>query len=386
MKKVKRIGVIYDPLNISASLLVRGGSLSQTHCAERSEFVPDRELTPLVIVPQVYIQDPNKVLTSGYVRLSGVLWYALPKDIADTIVDESYLSKELAQYVITAGTQGYSVAEDGTLTVSTNVPYLSPVVLVFTGNYADPRDGKILRIHATATLSTSSVVLPATLSLDKPTSWGFNPISDSGTRSVVATLRIGGVVPDAAYKVRYWWYKVKGGVESLIDEGEDLFYESGQNSDTLTIDPRYIDGAMHLICKAEYVLAAESLPNSPTAECLTAETVIARRYPNYDFENFVHGGVDVAAGAEVVKNECVVTIGREVLEHPAEHFTIRWSIKRTVYGAEWQHLGFGESIYIPADEFADGADVGLEVEEFSALGAMADGDTVLCDGDAVITF
>ena len=106
MKKVKRIGVIYDPLNISASLLVRGGSLSQTHCAERSEFVPDRELTPLVIVPQVYIQDPNGVLTSGYVRLSGVLWYALPKDIADTIVDESYLSKELAQYVITAGTQG----------------------------------------------------------------------------------------------------------------------------------------------------------------------------------------------------------------------------------------------------------------------------------------
>ena len=43
-------------------------------------------------------------------------------------------------------------------------------------------------------------------------------------------------------------------------------------------------------------------------------------------------------------------------------------------------------VSIPADEFADGADVGLEVEEFAALGAMADGDTVLCDSNAVITF
>ena len=385
MKKVKRIGVIYDPLNISASLLVRGGSLSQTHCAERSEFVPDRELTPLVIVPQVYIHDPNGILTNGYVQLSGVLWYALPKDIADSITDDSYLSKELSQYVITTGTQGYAVAEDGTLTVSTNVPYLSPVVLVFTGNYADPRDGKILRIHATATLSTSSVVLPATLTLDKPASWSFDPTTDSGTRSIVAALRIGGVSPDASYKARYWWYKVESGVESLIDEGNDLFYESGQNSNTLTIDPRYIDSTMHIVCKAEYALAGDTLPNAATSDCLTAQTVVARRYPNYDFENFVHGGVDVAAGVEVVKNECVVTVGHNVMEHPAEHFTIRWSIKRAVYGAEWQHLGFGESIYIPSGEFTDGADVALEVEEFPALGAMADGGDVLCDEGVVIT-
>lgn len=386
MKKTKRLNVIYRPLNVSLSLLLRGGSLTQTHCAETSEFIPDRELTPLVIRPQMYVHDSDGLVESGHVQLSEMLWYALPENIAASVTDESYLKAELSQYLITAATAGYAVGQNGELTVSANIPYRTPVVLVFAGSYWDGRSGKVLRVHASATLNTTSVALPATLSLDKPASWTFNPMEDSGTRSVAASLRLGGKSPATAQcDVRYWWYKVVDGVEALVDANDDLFYESGQNTAVLTIDPRYLSRPLRLICKAEYALPGENLPQTPSATCLKAETVVARRYPNYDYENFVHGGVEISSSAETVKNECVVTVGRRVLESPSEWFSVKWSIKRAVYGAEWITLGYGDSIRIPASEFADGADVGLELEEHEALGAMSVGNEAICDNGAVIT-
>ncbi len=386
MRKTKRIGIVYNPLNISTMMVVRGGSLTQTHCAETGEYVPDRSLTPLVIRPAVYVSDPDGIIGDGEVSLTGILWYEIPQDMLGQITDGAYVTGELSRYLITAATEGYSVAEDGTLTVTKNIAYLDPKVLVFTAAYPDARSGKVLRIQATATLSTLSLAEAATLTLDKPASFVFNPVTDSGVRTVKATLLLGGAAPDAGRcKAAYWWYKTIGGVESLIDADEDLFYESGQNTDTLTVDPRYVDGQVKIACKAEYALPGESLPASPTSDCLTAETTVVRRYPDYDFEHFVHGGVEVSPNAEKVKNECVVTIGREVVVNPSEHFHIRWLIKRAVYGAEWAVLGYGESIMIPASEFENASDVALEVDGFDPLGALCDGGSVICENGKVLT-
>lgn len=386
-KKIKRIGIVYDPLNISASLLVQGGSLTQTHSAELSEFVPDRELTPLVIVPEAFVQDPNGIIPDGQIKFSSVSWYALPQDVADKVSQGTILTDELSQYLITAATAGYSVAEDGTLTVSKNVAYLEPIMLVFVGNYIDGRTGRILRIQANAVMSTTSVAVVATLSLDKPASFVFNPIADEGTRSIQANVAIGSKDPASlGASVRYWWYKVESGAETLITT-DDLFYESGQNTSKLVIDPEYVDGMVCLLCKAEYALPGASLPSAPTSGCLTARTAVLRRYPAYDFEHIVHGGVEVPSGATMVKNECVVTVGRQVLENPSEHFSIVWYMKRAVHDADFMVIGYGESISIDASEFADGADVALDVIPFDPLGAMTDDDGYIItdDDDNVIT-
>lgn len=387
MRKTKRIGVIYDPLNISTALLVRGGSLTQTHSAENAEYVPDRELTPLVIVPEVYIEDPNGLIPNGKVSLSGSMWYAIPQDMIDNVGALSYLSNELSKYLITSATEGYEVDADGTLTVSRNIPYLDPVVLVFTANYLDGRSGRVLRIQATATLSTTSVAVVPVLSLDKPGSFIFNPIEDTGLRTITASLLIGGKTPEAIGGMSaYWWYKVVDGVESLVDPDEDLFYESGAGTPSLSIDPRYVDGKLELLCKAEYALEGDALPLAPTPKCSKAKTVVLRRYPDYEFENYVHGGVEVPSGATEVKNECVVTIGRQVLDSPSKWFSVKWSILKAVYGADWITLGYGDSIMIDAKEFENGADVGLEVDEFEPLGAMMIGDEAICIDGEVITF
>lgn len=385
MKKIKRLNVIYTPLNVSVSLLVKGGSLTQTHCAETDEFIPDRGLTPLVLSPEVVIQDPDGILPGGVAALTGVCWYALPEDIAASIPSGSYIGAELSQYLISAATNGYSIEADGSLRVESNIRYPSRVVLVFTANIPDNRSGKLIKVQDSVLLSTTSIAVPAALTLDKPAFWRFNPIEDHGIRTIKAALKLGGVTPDPA-KVRtaFWWYLASGNAEVLINGNDHLFYESGQNRESLVIDPEYLDEA-RIICKAEYALDGEMLPASPSADCLTAETVVKRHYPAYDFENYIHGGVEVSPTASHVKNECVVTVGQKVLASPSRYFTVVWSIKDAVYGAEWRILGYGDSILIPTSEIEQGADIGLELVEFEPLGALVDdNDDVLTDDDGSI--
>lgn len=381
--KTKRLSILHTPLNVSLSLLCEGGSTTQSYCAETLEYVPDRTLTPLVLTPWVYIQDPDGVLDSGAASLTGVAWYEIPEELTTEVTDESYYADELSDYLIISGSDGYTVGSDGSLTVAKNIPYLSPIVLVFTAKVLDSRSGKILRVHATATLSTTSVSESATLTLDKPVSFTFDPLVDTGVRTIVADYRLGGAVPDSdVCTVYYWWYhEDEDGDLVLIDEDDDLFYEEGQGTDTLVIDPAYLDSE-RIVCKAEHVYSGDDEPSEPSSSCLSAETTVVRRYGNYEYENYVHGGTDVAASASYVHNECVVTVNREVLDSPSEFFTVVWYIKTCTYNAEWRVLGYGDTIDIPIEEFADGADVGLDLEEFAPYAAMAiDDDTVLTDDD-----
>lgn len=385
MKKIKRLNVIYTPLNVSGALVIKGGSLSQTHCAETGEFVPDRSITPLVLEPSIYINDPDGIIGDGKVALSTAAWYVIPEDIAAQFSDGSYLENEIAQYLVTAATSGYRATSDGALRVECNIPYLSPVVIVFIGGFADARSGKVLRIQESVLLSTTSIAEAASLDIDKPAAWTFNPVDDSGIRTLTASFRLGGATPDPTKcQVAYWWYRVDGSTEKLVDAEDDLFYVSGQGTAVLVIDPEYIIKE-RLICKAEYALLGEILPTAPTGECLSAETVIVRQYPDYDFSHIVHGGVEVSPNVAEVKNECVVAIGHTVLSSASQYFSVIWSVKSPVYGAEWRVIGYGDRIMIPISEIANGLDVAVELEEFDALGAMADDDgNVITDDDGTI--
>lgn len=382
MRKVRKIGVVYDPVNISTSLVAQGGALTQKHYAETAEYIPDREVTPLVLYPRIWVDDPNQIQSGGYKKLSSTAWYALPKDIADH-VDKEYLSKELSKYLITVASPGYAVQPDGSLVVSKNIPYLSPEVLVFIGDYCDARTGNIVRAQAMVVLSSTSVSVSPELVLDKPASWTYNPIKDEGLRTITATFRLGGVVPDAAV-VKFWWYRVSDGGETLVNPEEDLFYEGGQETNSLKIDPRFIENALLLRCKVEYSCDGDPLPDSPTEDCLKADTLVLRRCPAFDYEHFVHGGLDVSPDAKSVHNECVVTVGSNVIEEPARWFQIKWFIKNYTFGADWRELGTGETIDIDANEFRNGADVALEVEERGPLGAASLDGFVLTDDNAVL--
>jgi hypothetical protein len=362
MKKIKQININYVPLNEAFSLTVESGSLLQVHSADKNEYFPDRQITPLVIVPRFEIHDASGVIGTGDKTgdLTDVRWYE---------------NTELAANMITSGTN-YTIGTGGKLTVKKNVAYLSPVILLFTANYYDIRTGNVLRIHESVTLSTTSLFeYPIVLDIDHPASWTFNPLTDSGLRNITARLRLAGqtVEPD---EEKYWWYRLENNNPVAITD-DDLFYESGQNTNVLTIDPRYVDGSIRLAVKADYIAPGKTVPANPTAQALSKTIIINRAYSQYNYDYFVHGGGQIASEATEIKAEGYVTVMGNVYQNPTTQFTLKWELKSQVYGAEWRVIGYGEQAIIPKSEYKNGANIAFDVSEKEALKAITiDGDEI----------
>lgn len=372
MKKIKRINIQYDPLHEAFSLVVKAGSLLQVHSAETDTYIPDRQITPLVIEPSFCLYDESGTIENGHheASLLDIRWYENSETPANLIVP---------------GQNGYLVESGGALVISKNVSYLSPLTLIFTANYYDPRTGNVLRIHESKTLSTTSLAeMPVTLELDKPGDWTFDPLTESGLRTVTATLRLAGNAVSAERRA-FWWYVVENGAERLINPEDDLFYESGQNTPALTIDPRYIEGRVLVRCKAEYIAPGAPVPAQPSAGCQIRETTVNRCYSVWDYDWFVNGSSQVASRAAEIKSEGLVTSKGLLVENPTEKFDLKWSLKSQVFGAQWRTAGYGTESLIPRNEYRNGAHLAFEVDEKKPLGAAVIGNDTLVINNETVT-
>jgi hypothetical protein len=370
MKKIKQLNINYTPLNEAISLVVAAGSLLQVHSADTDEYFPDRQITPLVIIPHFEIHDEAGIIPSGdkSVDLVDIKWYENSETPANMII---------------AGAN-YAISPTGTLTVKKNVAYLSPVILLFTANYYDIRTGNVLRAHQSITLSTTSLLeYPVTLHIDHPASWTFNPLTDSGLRNITAQLRLAGqtVAPE---QEKYWWYKLENNNPVAITD-DNLFYENGQNTNVLTIDPRYVDGSVRLIVKAEYIAPGETVPANPTANAQSKEIVINRSYSQYDYDFFVHGGSQVAGSATEIKAEGYVTVQGKIYPDPTTKFTMKWELKNQTYQAAWRTIGYGEQVFVPKSEYKNGANVALDVSEKEALKAISENGNEITINNQILT-
>jgi hypothetical protein len=370
MKKIKQLNINYPPLDEAFSLTVESGSLLQVHSADTGEYFPDRKITPLVIVPRLEIYDASGIIPTGDKTgdLSDVRWYE---------------NSEAPANMITSGTN-YEIGVNGKLTVKKNVEYLSPVILIFTANFYDGRTGNVLRLHESVTLSTTSLLeYPVTLDVDHPASWTFNPLTDAGLRNITARLRLAGQTVEPEQE-KYWWYRIENGNPVAITD-DDLFYESGQNTNILTVDPRYVDGQVRLVVKADYIAPGEVLPVNPTASAQSKEIVINRAYSAYDYDYFVNGGSQVASEATEIKAEGYVTVFGKIYPSPTTKFTLTWEIKSQVYGADWRTIGYGEQVIVPKSEYINGANIALDVLEHEALKAMSQNSNEITVDNQILT-
>ena len=372
MKKTSRLNVSYDPIHSAFSLIVESGSLLQVHSAETDTYIPDRTLTPVILTPYFNVVDVTGITPTGRAesKLVDIRWY---------------VGSESEYNMIIPGFDGFTI-NGYKLSIERNISYQSPLTIIFTANYFDIRTGHTIRLHDQKTLSTTSLTeKPVTLELDKSeSSWTFDPIHDTGMRVVTASMRLAGNTV-AANQSLFWWYKIISGVETLVDPDVDLWYESGQDTSVLTIDPRYVNGSLHLRCKGEYVAPGQDAPEQPTATCQTADTTIVRRYSAYDFEFFVNGSSQVSYLTENIKAEAIIRQGNDVLDSPTSFFLIEWLMKRTSWNAEWKTLGYGENIVIPKSDYINGADLAVDVHEKEPLKAASDNGTVLAINGSIIT-
>jgi hypothetical protein len=370
MRKIKQLNINYAPLNEAFSLTVESGSLLQVHSADTNEFFPDRQITPLVIMPHFEIHDVSGVIGTGDKTgdLSDIRWYE---------------NKEAAPNMISSGTN-YEIGAGGKLTVKKNVAYLSPVILLFTANYYDIRTGNVIRIHESVTLSTTSLLeYPVTLDIDHPASWTFNPLTDSGLRDITARVRLAGQTVEPEQE-KYWWYRLENNNPVAITD-DDLFYESGQNTNVLTIDPRYVDGSVRIVVKADYIAPGETVPDNPTARAVSKEIVINRSYSEYNSDYYVHGGTQVANEATEIKAEGYVTTLGKIYPNPTSKFTLKWELKSQVYGADWRTIGYGEQVIIPKSDYKNGANIALDASEKEALKAISESSSEITFDNQILT-
>ncbi|MDR0939906.1 MAG: hypothetical protein LBN29_11275 [Mediterranea sp.] len=375
MKKEKRINVEHHPLSTVFGLRPLAGPLLQNHNASTGEFAPDRAITPLTLAPALFVADPSGLTPGG--------------DMTARLVDiRYYLDTETPDRLIAGGRDGFTIAPAGALTVTRNVPYMAPLTVICVAGYFDSASGRVYRFTDSVTLSsTSAIEDPVTLELDRPAAWTFDPLTEDGTRTIRATLRLAGrEVADEARRRFRWMVVGPDGDERAVDPDDDLFHEAGQGTPTLTVDPRYVDTPLRLRCRAEYLPpATDGSPVASPPTALQADTVVTRRYSGYDIDFVVHGGerVDAAAPGVVAEGWAIRPDG--IVPDLERRFACQWNLRRKTWGARPRTIAHGQRVTIAREDYADGADLEFELREREPLKAASDGDTVFTDQGAVLT-
>ena len=123
--------VVHEPLSFSFTMLELGGSSVQKFNAVSGSYVPNRQLTPYMLKPQLIIDDPEHLIAKGDYASSmvNVLWTV-------------YSANKLVKRRLTAGTD-YTVGSDNSLTFSRNVASNEVVEINFSADYLDKTRGSI---------------------------------------------------------------------------------------------------------------------------------------------------------------------------------------------------------------------------------------------------
>lgn len=210
----KQVNIIYDGLDVNCEI-TSIDPLDQVFYAGSNTYIPNRSLTPLVLIPKLEIMNSSgaKVATA-FTKTS---WYF--GEIKESTLITSKVS-----------TDDYYI--DGlNLVVKKNLD--NPVQISFLGEFIDKRTKKVIqvpRIVELSVLSTSEIAPAPTIGIDRPADWAFNPIRDSNIQTLTASV----FVNEKAYASAVRWLVEHNGKKEAID----LFdcYVSGQHSHQLIVD------------------------------------------------------------------------------------------------------------------------------------------------------
>lgn len=160
-----RVRRVYDPLNVSVSLVIATPASPPVQAYVGGQFNPDRTLTPLALQPAVTATATDGSWSAELTNenIGQVVWFDGETDIS-TIKEWEGL---------------YKIAEDGTLTVSRNLQPTERIELRYTAVLHDSRTGQNIPVASLpVTLATSEKAeAQHTLTLTGSTA-AYDPWSD----------------------------------------------------------------------------------------------------------------------------------------------------------------------------------------------------------------
>lgn len=341
----------YDPLSLGFVLKEIGGSVKQVQYADADgvSFSPNRKLVPLVLLPEIQIVDPDRILASEDVasQLVSARWYVgSVSEVTQVVLYEDETGGSTADYAL-------SRTYKSGLIIRKNVEPTKPVSLFFIGEYYDSRRGSNVQVNMGSLLTTTSnseeEAAPAVV-ISTPALWSYDPLKGMFDQTIQAYLFKNGVqVTDK--NAAYFWHKVENGVSTEIDPESDYFYVSGKNADgtwksSLVVNPEFME-KVQFVCYAEYY--TDTRPAAPSLKH-KAESIFKRRFPySLKAESLIHTGELVKASVKKIKCECVVTTNAGKVANPDEFFFIQWYANAMTSGAKDVELGHGSIIEADRD-------------------------------------
>lgn len=304
-----KIPVNYNPLNVSGSLIITGGSAVQFW--DGTSYFPNRSgvpSSPILLTHNVSATDPDK----GAVSIA-------------------YTTKFYENDVlIISSTPGYTI-DANTLLVSKNIPAGSMVVIKAVSQFIDEVSGKVYERQDTETLRTIvKAEAKYQLNLSQRGVVYFDGYRNPNvTTTVVAELKKGtAVVTDLTGKTIKWLNA------DDLDALENELYADTVSPDgkTLTVDKTYID---HELIKCEVWEGSE---------LIASDTVtFVRKFNNIKTDVRIP---EVPLQPGVTTLNCSIRIFDQLgnIDNPDSVFLINWIVSEA--GVE-REIGVGASIQVP---------------------------------------
>ena len=348
--------IIYDPLILTFSMVEVGGSAVQRKDAVSGSFDPDRSLFPLVLRPTLSVRDPNHILTDG--------------DHSDKLIDcRWFIGADSSGSRIFSDTSGFSLGDNGELTVTRNVEPSTPLNLYFTCAYIDARTQNTFRKSMGVTLSSVlATELNLGIEIDAASKMPVSPFKTHKQRTITATFRNGAdAVPDS--DAVYEWRVQDAATRSMRSiTSDDLFYVSGQGTRSLVIDRRFIDKEL-----IEVVAYHKAEPS----RIVSARTKAYRWYGQWDEDVRIVRGKYIRPDTAEVEVQAYVATPKGMVDASADHFDITHIRTGAAADSFQEVVGYGEKVAIPRSSIGSDPSArpvfGIEVRERTALRACTIG-------------
>ena len=340
----------YRPLNTAMHIEVLGGlSTVQFYRQTVQQWIPDHSVVPVI--------DEHGTQTDGALRLKAVYSIIDPDNNlnTDTLVPQIFWYVNGVQVTSTDSTQDYYIAGN-ILYVRKNFTHQLGANIYCECRFTDTR---------TSSPFVLSDTLPLSAILQADEQWSINILCDRTRKhfplhaattiyTFEAEARQGSA--DKTDAVAWFWdYSVDNGVHWLTINNDCLWYVSGKNTATLSIDADFIDNLM-VRCRIGIAdgtsTAAPDLPNEATA-------CIAWRYPKVIPTVFSYGGDRVFAENSFMTFGLIVHVAKHddmTLEQKRHWLMCDWAVRRQGSNDDPVPLGaYGLEVVVPRQYIYDNA-------------------------------
>lgn len=379
--KTRRFDFNWKPLQLQVSFSVAGSVPdNQNYNADTGEYTPDYTLTPLILQPIVSAIDKDDIITSGRVNrsLANIKWYENING-SKNLISTSNSSYEITQ----------SGEDAGRIKVKRNAEPNVPITLIFNAEYLDSRTGQIFAIQGSYLIKCSNAASSVRVELDAADQTIYNPLVDTRTQTVSATVWVGDKLCDGS-KYKLVWEVMDGSAWREVGTDDVMDYDMTVNDDgTLTIDKWLMGSDASIRCRVKY--SADGHPDSVSLTDASPSAIASfvRRIPKYEFDI---SGVpyNIPSGSMTIAPTATISTTNGEIENAEDELLPLWYIatNKASGSLSYSLVANGKNAVISTGAMSQtyGAVVGLDVVDRGYAGAWTDNadGAVFCDADGSV--